>query len=346
MIPVDNLYPMLAFALYDMGVAGRDTLERVEFDGPVEVLGRLYADTLRRLVRRGLARRYVERTDVGPRPRGRLETHPTVSRALQLRGHVAYAYDELHADVPLNRVLLAGLRALISAPSVETDTRSRLRNSLHVFEGVRTLATHEALRVQDRLPRGNAAYAPALSLAQLALAQSMGERRGGESLLPDWASDGARMAMVFEGFVRGAASYYLAGEAKVSARQLDFAVETASELASRLIPKMKTDVFIARPGHAHILECKFYETPLARGQFGNVSKLRSGHVYQLLAYMRSAARDRGTVRGSLVYAMTGEDFSTRVGLEGFDVGVVALDLAAPWNELVGRLREELSHDEQ
>lgn len=345
MIPVDNLYPMYAFALYDMRVVGRESLERVDFDGPVELLGRLYEDTLRRVVRRGLARRYVERHDEGPRPRGRLETHATVSRALQLRGHVAYVHDELHADVPSNRVLLAGLRTLIAAPSVASATRSRLRNALPVFEGVRTLSPYEALRVKERPPRGNAAYGPALSLAQLALAQSMGERRGGEALLPAWASEQQRMAALFEAFVRGAARYYLTGEAKVSARQLDFSVESETESAVRLIPMMKTDVFVARPGSAHILECKFYETPLVRSQHGQTRKLRSDHLYQLLAYVRAAGREQRHIRGSLVYAMVGEDFSTRAHLEGFDVGVLALDLAAPWQELIGKLREELNHGE-
>lgn len=335
MIPVANLYGMMAFALYDQQAVSHETMGHASFDGPRELLARLYLDVLHKLVRRGIARSYVEHGEEGPRPRGRLDLAPTVSRALLLRGHVAFRYDELVADRTENRVLLAALRVLLADSSVESKTRGRLRTLLPSFEHVAMLSVGDALRAPVKAPRENRHYQAALPLAQLTLAAIVSERRGGRTLLPEWARDEAHMAGIFEGFVRGAASYYLGSAARVSARYLRFDVSAHDPAIAPLVPIMKTDVYIERAGAARILECKYYKSPLTQSHYSETARLRNDHLYQLLTYLRIAARDGLPVSGALVYARVDQDFGAALTLEGFDVEVHCLDLNQPW----ARLRE-------
>lgn len=333
MIAVANLYGMMAFALYDQQAVSHETMAHASFDGPRELLARLYVDVLHKLVRRGIARAYVEHGEEGPRPRGRLDLAPTLSRALLLRGHVAFRYDELVADRTENRVLLAALRALLADSSIEATTRAQLRALLPSFEHVSMLSVGDALRAPVKAPRENRHYIAALPLAQLALAAIVSERRGGRTLLPEWARDEARMAGIFEGFVRGAAAYYLGSAARVSAKQLRFNVSAQDPAMEALVPIMKTDVFIEREGAARILECKYYQSPLALSHRSETARLRNDHLYQLLTYLRIAARDGRPVSGALVYARVDQDFGATLTLEGFDVEVHCVDLGQSWAAL-------------
>ena len=82
-------------------------LEVAATEGP-EVLD-LFAEVLikgvRRLLRRGLDRGYLEAREETPAPRGRIVLTETLKRASLVHGRAVCAYDELSTDVPHNRVL-------------------------------------------------------------------------------------------------------------------------------------------------------------------------------------------------------------------------------------------------
>jgi hypothetical protein len=91
-----------------------------------------------------------------------------------------------------------------------------------------------------------------------------------------------------------------------------------TESDSDKIPRMEADVLLDAPDRRIIVDAKFYQDPLlARG---GGKKLRSGNLYQLLAYLRN--RERTALPGPrhdgiLLYPVVEESIAGDVKLKGF-----------------------------
>jgi 5-methylcytosine-specific restriction enzyme subunit McrC len=143
------------------------------------------------------------------------------------------------------------------------------------------------------------------------------------------------MGLLFETFVRE----FLAQEqqvfTKVSSSRIAWVVEGET---NNLLPGMRTDVTLRRPGHSVVLETKCYAAPLAMGQFGSPT-LRSRDVYQLLAYLANFRSSGDRLSGTLLYAVDRPTVPpTRMRLFGHDVHVLELNLNQPWENIDQALR--------
>jgi len=105
-VPTLSVFWMLGFA---------DRFVRLRFDespfdvesGLLDVLARLFAKQTELVIRRGLYREYVERTDNLRFVRGRIEVLGDLRTNRGLRHQVVCRYADLTADVPHNRILRA-----------------------------------------------------------------------------------------------------------------------------------------------------------------------------------------------------------------------------------------------
>jgi 5-methylcytosine-specific restriction enzyme subunit McrC len=136
-------------------------------DGVLEILGRLFARRTSLLVRRGLFRDYVERTENMPFVRGRLELLKDVRVNLGLHHQAICRFAELTANIPHNQLLRAVTEVLL---------RVKYRSG-----GIREVLAWNLAQLQEAepaelLPRGfaaihysrlNAHYEPVLRLAEL-----------------------------------------------------------------------------------------------------------------------------------------------------------------------------------
>ena len=107
-----------------------------------------------------------------------------------------------------------------------------------------------------------------------------------------------------------------------------------------MLPTMEADVILeTRPRHPGparriVLDTKFYREALT-SRYGT-RKLRSGHLYQLLAYLRNreATELPGPQHeGILLYPVVDEPVRVDVCLEGFSIGARSIDLAKDWREI-------------
>jgi len=258
---------------------------------------------------------------------------------LLVRGELVWNADDLDPDTTCNRFVKSALRVLLTSGSVATEVRRRLRAHVGWLSDVQDCSVLDAMALQPRAPRGIPEYRSALRLAQLVL----------ESALPDQATIGRRwrslldeperMGALFESFVRGFAAHELRGQASVSSRRLQWEAESVSGDGLDLLPSMLTDVFIAWKDRAPTIgECKFYQHPLIENQWNDGSKVRSEHLYQLMAYLRAAERVcKSNPAGVLIYAKAGRSVKEHWVLNGLDVRVVTVDLSRPWPEIRGEL---------
>ena len=88
---------------------------------------------------------------------------------------------------------------------------------------------------------------------------------------------------------------------------------------------MQADVILESPNRRIIMDAKFYRQALST-RF-ETSKLRSAHLYQLLAYLRNreATAEPGPQHeGILLYPTVDENIRVAVRLEGFPVSARSL----------------------
>lgn len=167
---------LLALVRYVLDVNELALIERTRF----ETTGHLFQDLIaaqlhaevKRLIARGLLRRYVTRIDALSSPRGRFQFRELVARPL-VDATLVCRHDQRQVDHVLNRVVLGGVRL---AESLVGHTvlrgalaRTRKQLALEVSEPPRLTKASiaAAWRACDRLAVG---YEPVLGLIELLLA--------------------------------------------------------------------------------------------------------------------------------------------------------------------------------
>lgn len=338
-IPIRNLYVMLAFA-----DALRDELSAAscgamaEDPVPLDVLAQLLINKLIWIRRRGTPRSYRVRDDVGASPEGAIDLSGTLRGMHLVHNRLAYLVDELQLDTPHNRLLCAGVRALLRSPQVKDTHAGELRRQLSVLSGVAYISNADALRVEwDRSPGAASSYREALGLARLAVLATLPDEAAHDRHWRKLLDDQQRMGQLFEAFVLGFLQVEFAERGRAHRRNFCWSDPDVDSL----LPQLITDIVLELPdGRVAIGECKLYKSPLVQSQHSGTARLRPHHLNQLFAYLcaaQSKYADR-KIAGLLIYALVDQPFDTDLKLRQFPVRVRTLDLHLPWPMLREQLR--------
>ena len=335
-IPILNIYYMLCYAWGH--VQERDTarLEALaDLSTVYDLLGKVLAGGVNHLVRRGMDRGYLERREDLAGMRGKLVVGETVKRALKARARAACDFEELSADILRNRILRASLRRLLQDASridLAPDVRGTVRSAYRKMPGVSPLRLTRSAFTRVQLAGGNRRlYRFLLSVCWL-IHEGLGvDERRGHSVFRDFRR-GKGMWKLFEDFVIG---FYRRErrDFSVRGRRISWSgTEGTTETNRVLVPGMQADVILESKSRQRriILDTKFYTTVLKGG------KLNSGHLYQLLAYLRNrqARRPVGAQHeGILLYAQSDERVRANIRLEGFRIQARTVDLNRDWPEI-------------
>ena len=335
-IPILNIYYMLCYAWGH--VQERDTarLEALaDLSTVYDLLGTVLAGGVNHLVRRGMDRGYLGRREDLAGIRGKLVVGDTVKRALKARARAACDFEELSADILRNRILRASLHRLLRDTSridLAPDVRNRVQSAYRKMPGVSPQRLTRSAFTRVQLAGGNRRlYRFLLSVCWL-IHEGFGvDERRGHSVFRDFRRDKG-MWRLFEDFVIG---FYRRErrDFTVRGRSISWSgMEGTTETNRALIPGMRADLILESKLRARrvILDTKFYSTVLPGG------KLNSGHLYQLLAYLRNrqARRPVGPQHeGILLYAQTDERVRADIRLEGYAIQACTVDLNRDWREI-------------
>lgn len=336
-VRVENLYYLLSYARGHFEERDLVEIAAEEARPAEELLARVLLTASRRLLRQRLDRGYREHVDELRRPRGRIRLARSVARGALARGALECAFDELTEDVLHNRILKATVTRLASVASLPDGLRQGLLGVAQEMPTVADIPVTEQDLKRVQLHSNLRRYRLALDVCALLHRCLLPDDRAGRWQFRAFAGDERAMGALFEDFVRE----FMAREQRefptVERSRLQWAVEGETH---GLLPGLRTDITLRRPGHAVVVETKCYGRPLLRGPFGDAATLRSSDVCQLMAYLANlrAAGDR--VTGVLLYAVDRPTVPpTRVRLLGHDVHVLELDLDRPWQRIEAALHE-------
>ncbi|TAP27842.1 restriction endonuclease [Arthrobacter sp. S41] len=285
-------------------------------------LGETLARLGERATARGVLQGYVSRDEASRTIRGRIRLSDQVTRRPGFMFPIEVTHDEYTIDIPENRILRAAVRRMLAVPRIKAEVRRRL---LHVD---RKLSDVSELVRGDRLPRWtpsrlNAAYVPALRIAEVVLQNMVAEAAVGKLHV---ASFVVNMAKVFEDFVTVALTEALRKYPGHTVAQYKTHMdESRSDGKRRIILKPDIVHFIDKQPTL-IFDAK-YKAASANGQYPNADH------YQMLAYATAIGRTDAW----LVYAGSGMPAQRRVRNSEVSVHEYPLDLSGTPSDVIARV---------
>jgi 5-methylcytosine-specific restriction enzyme subunit McrC len=334
-VPIENVYWLLCYACGERIVSSK--LDVTGVDAGPDTLPNLLAFVLARrvrvLVRRGLDRSYTQAEEETSVPRGRIDFTSTVAHCSLRKQRLVCRLDELDANVLHNQLLRTTVHMLATHTRVEKARRvelARLARLLHPVEMVRREPT---LFRRVQLPRNNSRYRFLMQICEMVWL----------NLLPD-PSDPARrssfdavrdddrvMEKIFEEFIGNFYRLELSSFDVRTQVKLDWDIGKNSD--TQYLPLMHADAVLRSKCTQRILiiDAKYYRDALVTS-FGK-DLVRSSHLYQMTAYLRSLPMKAASATAMLLYPQSGAPICLNYDLSGQKVRVRTLDLAQPWGNV-------------
>lgn len=334
-VPIENVYWLLCYACGERILSSTLDVTGVD-DGP-DTLPNLLAFVLSRrvkvLVRRGLDRSYMEAEEEASVPRGRIDFTSTVARCSLRRRRLFCRLDELDANVLHNQILRTTVHVLAGHTRVNETRRVELARLARLLHPVDLVRRDPTLFRRVQLPRTNSGYRFLMQICELVWL----------NLLPD-SSDPARrsrfdavrdddrvMEKIFEEFIGNFYRLELPSFDVRTQQKLDWDIGKDSD--TQYLPLMHADAVLRSKCTQRILiiDAKYYRDALV-ANFGK-DLVRSSHLYQMTAYLRSLPMKRANATAMLLYPQSGAPICLNYDLSGHKVRVRTLDLAQPWGDV-------------
>lgn len=354
LIPVRNAWHMLLYAWDMLAWHGQWDAAAEQSPGLLGLLARVLVDTTRPLLRRELARSFVEQRETVSGVRGKIDFSASLKRLAFEAGRAHCTYAALDIDTPRNRILRATMERLAQDPRVtlasargeqqEERVRGELRELVGAMEGVTRERVTSASFSRLQLGRADRAYAMPLAICSLVHRLAMPTEDEGDETLAALQRDEITFHDLFERFVRNFLRYRLADH-EVVAEILDW----YDELGSPLVPAMKTDIVVTKrsaPQRRFVIDTKYYTNSVSSSPWGGAT-FHSANLYQMYAYLRTQEHRGDLFRDAdalLLYPTTDGDVRETMKVQGHRIHFATVDLSKPWVDVEARLLALVSDD--
>jgi len=333
MIPIKNIYYLLLYAW--------DALEQIDTHAVaaepetqiLDLLAAVLNHGIDRLLRQGLHRAYLLRQETIPGVRGKLDVSATVKADLLRRARTVCEFDELSHDVLHNRILKVTLHNLLQTNGLDVRLREPLRATWHRLHEVAEISLTDRTFRRVQFHRNNRLYRFLMDVCHLLHEYLVPNKCTGQFTFRNLLRDKKRMRVLFERFIRNFFRRHAEGYA-VEAEPLRWEDTTGSAQDLALLPGMRTDVSLRRPGLVLVIDAKYYGETLQ--EYRGRATIRSAHLYQLFAYLKNVAlktEHDSEVEGLLIYPLTTRPIELTVRIQGHRVRVYTLNLNQHWPQI-------------
>lgn len=335
MIPIRNIYYMLAYAFQVLREQGYKSLETEQFENAAELCAAILAKGVSLQIKRGLGRAYLENTEPLSAPHGRIEIAESIKTRSLLKRQLVCSYDDFSENCYPNRILKTTMELLLHADIAKTR-KKELRRLLVYFGNVEPLDVHR-INWKIQYNRNNQTYRMLISICYLVVKGLLQTRSDGTTKLMDF--DEPRMCRLYEKFIL---EYYRKEhpELNASASQIPWALDDGF---GEMLPIMQTDITLSKGNRVLIIDAKYY-AHTTQTQYDKRT-LHSNNLYQIFTYVKNKQAalpaDAPKVSGMLLYARTDEAIQPdhTYQMSGNPIAVRTLDLNREFSEITAQLDE-------
>lgn len=141
MIPIRNIYYMLAYAFQVLHEQGYKDVAAEDFRNTAELLAAILCKGVSVQIKRGLCRQYITNEEPLASPRGKLEIGESIKTQVLRKKQLVCAYDEFSVNAYTNRIIKTTMAVLLRA-DITKARKKEIRKLLVFFDGVDTLDAH------------------------------------------------------------------------------------------------------------------------------------------------------------------------------------------------------------
>lgn len=284
-------------------------------------------------MRRGLDRGYQDWSEEIATVRGHIDIGASLRLKARNVRRLACEFDELSHDLLHNQIIKASLKRLARAQTIDPKLAHELVVTAQRMPGVSDIWLERSAFARVQLHRNNAYYDLILKVAELAFDCLLPDPNGAGYAFHDILRDEAKMARVFEEFVR---NFYRAEQTEfvVVPLTIQWDAKELNTTGVGRLPSMIVDIYLKSPQRRVIIDTKYYAKALQQSLYGSES-FQSGNLYQLFAYLKNAAADVAFAgcEGMLLYPQVGKSMCERFDIQGHSVTVATINLAQPWQQI-------------
>lgn len=333
---VKNIYYMLCYSFYGDLLNEKEEAElgTEAFDNVYNLFSLLLFLILKKEIKKGLHREYINIDNEIGTVRGKININETINRKSLIKKKVVCDYDEYNENCLLNRVIKTTMHFLIKSNKIRTATKDSLKRILNYFNKVDLIEIKAIKWDQIKFNRNNMSYKYVIDLCKLILNGLIVSDKNGNNKFKEFLDD-TRISTIYENFIK---EYYRKHYPELNACSKKLYL-TNKPLS--YIPMMKTDITLTYDNRMLIIDAKFYNKIL-RENYLNIrcKTISNNNLYQILTYVDNQdPLKKGNVYGMLLYAQTNGDPSVAITdiLNQHKIMVRTLDLNEDWDNIKKRL---------
>lgn len=324
MIPIRNVYYMLAYTFQVLHEQGYRSIEAEDFTNTAELLAAILCKGVSVQIKRGLCRQYITSVDSLTSPRGKIEIGESIKSQTIRKKQLVCTYDEFSVNAYTNRIIRTTMELLLRA-KISKARKKELRKLLIFFDGVSTLDTHN-ITWNIQYDRNNQTYRMIIEVCRFVIKGLLQTTADGSTQIMDYADD-MTMAKLYEKFILG---YYQREHRDIKVHSPQIAWQVTDGYRTRL-PIMQSDIVLSsqKSGKTLIIDAKFYTHNMQMKIPYTSQTLHSGNLYQLFTYVKNwNTAPNEEVSGMLLYAKTDDAIqpSGDYQMSGNQISVKTLDL--------------------
>lgn len=334
MIPVRNIYYMLAYAFQILNEQGYKNIATEQFNNVAELCAAILSKGISVQLKRGLGREYISETDALSAIRGKIDISESIKTRTILKRQLVCEYDVFSVNSYMNRIIKTTVELLLRS-DISKTRKKELRKLFVFFDEIESLDVYN-INWSARYNRNNQTYRMLISICYLIVKGLLQTNSDGTKKLMDFV-DEQSMSRLYEKFLL---EYFRKEHpwVTVSASQIPWQLD---DDMSAMLPVMQTDIMLTKDEKILIIDAKYYSKTVQSHY--DVHKVHSGNLYQIFTYVKNKESQLSDqpheLSGMLLYAKTDEDIlpNNTYRMSGNRISVRTLDLDCEFSAIAAQL---------
>lgn len=333
MIPIQNIYYMLAYSFQPLREKGYRKVATEHFDNATELCAAILIQGVSRQLKQGLGKDYILKTDTVSGIKGKINFTDSIKTQALIRKQMVCSYDEFSLNTYKNQIIKTTFLKLLLT-DINKSQKKDIKKLLIFFSDVQELNVY-SINWNLSYMHNNQTYEMLVSICYLVIKGLLQTQSEGNTKLMDFTVE--QKHRLYERFILG---YYKAEYPELSAKAAQVPWQVDDGFVT-MLPIMQTDITLERNGNVLIIDAKYYEHT-TQMQY-NTHTLHSNNLYQIFTYVKNKEyelKDKPhVVSGMLLYAKTDEEIypNNVYKMSGNQIVVKTLDLNLPFAEISRQL---------
>ncbi|MBE6371633.1 MAG: 5-methylcytosine-specific restriction endonuclease system specificity protein McrC [Lentisphaerae bacterium] len=334
---IKNIYYMLTYAFSDLHQSCMEDIAVEKFDNIHDLFASILVNGISLQLKRGLHRTYLERQDVLPVMRGKINLPETIRNRIAHKNVLTCNYDELSENNLFNQILKTTVRLLFKHGEVSAKNKIALKKILPFFSDIDEIKPAAILWTRLGFQRSNQTYQLLLGICRLVFDGLLLTTTKGEHKLASFLSDEC-LHRLYEKFIL---AFYRKRYPLLHAHPAQIPWILDPDDSRAMLPIMQTDITLSLNNKILIIDAKYYSQTLQH-QYDSFS-IHSHNLYQIFTYVKNKEAElAGTpheVAGLILYAKTNEAIQpdNSYTMSGNRIQARTLDLNCDFSVIVSAL---------